>query len=172
MSEAHCNDPSDADKLANARPFLAPPVDANQVEMNRDVFEKLKAKKEEIEKLERERNLPKAIFCDIDGTIFRHRGNIADMIAYDAITLPGAQEKFCEWFSKGYKIILTTGRPETSRDRTEQQLRDCKIPYHQLIMDVPIGVRVVINDRKSKGGHDTAVACCVERDKGIADVKI
>jgi hydroxymethylpyrimidine pyrophosphatase-like HAD family hydrolase len=116
---------------------------------------------------------PKTVFCDIDGTLLCHMGNLSDIIVYDKDSEPtkGAAAKLNEWDYKGYKIILVTGRPEPMRKLTMQQLQRAGIVYHQLIMDVGGGCRVLINDTKPTT-NETAVAITVKRDKGISDIEI
>lgn len=115
---------------------------------------------------------PKTIFLDIDGTLLYHYGTQQQQIqmkTYDV--LPGVHEKLHEWDQKGYKVILTTGRKESTRKITEKQLTECGIFYDQLIMGVTGGQRILINDQKADGTI-TAHTLCPERNKGIADIEI
>ena len=72
---------------------------------------------------------------------------------------------------KGYKVILTTGRKESTRKITEEQLAKCGIFYDQLVMGVTGGERIIINDQKSDG-TTTARAICPQRNEGIQDINI
>ena len=80
-------------------------------------------------------------------------------------------EKLTEWDLKGYRIILTTGRKESLRMATENQLNDLGIFYDILIMGIGGGDRILINDKKSDG-RITAFAICPDRNTGIKDVNI
>ena len=60
----------------------------------------------------------KTIFCDIDGTLVKHHGSQTKQIIELSEILPGTIEKFNEWDSKGYNIILITGRRESQRKDT------------------------------------------------------
>ena len=71
---------------------------------------------------------------------------------------------------EGCYIILMTGRRESVRKDTERQLSSNGIIYNTLIMNVGGGVRVLINDRKADRKDDTAIAICVERNKGVLDI--
>ena len=113
----------------------------------------------------------KTIFCDIDGTIFEHKNNLVDMLSKKAKLLPGVIEKFLQWREKDYYIILTTARPEGCRLITEQQLHSFGIFYNQLIMGLPTGPRVVINDKKSDG-KITSFSVCIDRNLGLTDLEI
>jgi histidinol phosphatase-like enzyme len=47
-------------------------------------------------------------FCDIDGIIFKHQGDIIKNILEPPEILNGVIDKFKEWDKDNYKIILTT----------------------------------------------------------------
>ena len=76
-----------------------------------------------------------------------------------------------EWCSKEYKIILTTARRESLREKTEQDLSRLGIPYDNLIMGISKGQRIIINDKRPTG-EETAFAINVERDEGLGEVNI
>lgn len=115
----------------------------------------------------------KTIFCDIDGCIFKHAGNLTGILLdKDTELLPGVREKFNEWDSLGYQIILTTGRKECSREHTKAQLLKAGIFYDQLVMGLERGERVVINDYKTNSNKPTASGICLKRNVGLKDVKI
>lgn len=113
----------------------------------------------------------KTIFCDIDGTLLKHHGDVVKQFTNDTISLDGTIEKLIEWDRKGYIIILTTGRRESTRTTTEEQLNRMGIFYDQLIMGIGSGPRYLINDCKSNGDA-TAHAIQVNRNEGIKNVKI
>lgn len=111
----------------------------------------------------------KTIFCDIDGTLLFHN---VDTLNGKGQILPGARETIQTWMRKGYRIILTTGRPESHRRITEEALVSHNIQYHQLVMNLGRGQRVVINDMKPGSTDPSALAICVDRDKGLEDVEV
>lgn len=113
---------------------------------------------------------PKTIICDIDGTLIQHNPpNVVANESYIPTLLGGTIEKLNEWERKGYNIILLTGRKESMRRVTEQQLSKLGIYYDQLIMGVGGGSRYLINDYKPDG-TEAAFAINVERNKGINDI--
>jgi hypothetical protein len=115
---------------------------------------------------------PKTIICDIDGTLVRHYDpHTVSKPEYKMELLIGTIEKLLEWERKGYNIILLTGRKESMRQVTEQQLRDVGIFYDQLVMGVGGGVRYLVNDYKPSG-EEAAFAINVERNLGINNIKI
>ena len=85
-------------------------------------------------------NKTHSIFCDIDGTILHHLGSLAAQIQIqsDCTVLSNIREAFHLWDKQGYKIILTTGRRESTKAITEKQLVDNHIFYDTLIMNVNI----------------------------------
>jgi hydroxymethylpyrimidine pyrophosphatase-like HAD family hydrolase len=113
----------------------------------------------------------KTIFIDIDGTIILHTGSLSGQL--DEIDLlPGTIEKFNEWDRKGYNIILTTGRRESMRKKTEEQLEKLGIFYDQLIMGIGGGHRIIINDRKLNSIDDTCFSINIDRNEGIKNINL
>lgn len=117
-------------------------------------------------------NRPKTIFLDIDGTLVAHKGSIERQFTESLELLPGTLEKLSEWDRKGYNIILTTGRRESTRKRTEEQLAEKGIYYDQLIMGIGGGTRVLINDKKPDSDHETSISLSLKRNEGISEVYI
>lgn len=114
---------------------------------------------------------PKTIFLDIDGTLVHHNGSLSGQL--DEMTLlPGVREKFDEWDRKGHNIILVTGRRESMRAKTEEQLRSFNLYWDQIIFGLGGGVRVLINDFKPNSQEPTAIAINLVRNTGIEDINI
>mgnify|MGYP001767070719 CR=1 FL=1 len=116
--------------------------------------------------------MKKTLFIDIDGTLVKHKGNLSKMFIEEMEILPGVLDKFNEWNAKGYKIILTTGRNECLREITESQLLKNGIFWDQLVMGLPRGERILINDFKPNSNMNVATAIQIDRDKGIENVII
>ena len=115
----------------------------------------------------------KTIFCDIDGTLIKHHGSLSKQIINKPEILEGTLKILDNWDRLCYNIILVTGRKESLRKLTEQQLTSLGIVYDQLIMGLGGGPRYLINDLKPNfEGMQTAVAINLTRNKGISDVKI
>lgn len=115
----------------------------------------------------------KTLFIDIDGTIFRHQvdgsgANFTPSRANEFI-LEGVKFYFNEWHSKGYRIILTTGRTESMRKITEQQLVEAGLFWDMLLMGIGGGERILINDIPP-GKSIKAVAINVKRDEGFDNI--
>jgi len=112
-------------------------------------------------------NYPKTIFCDIDGTLIKHTGDIIDNYKNNPIILNDVIQNIKQWEKLNYKIILTTGRKECLRDITTKQLLDAGIIFDYLIMGLPNGYRVIINDKKENSSENTAYAINLVRNKGL-----
>lgn len=118
--------------------------------------------------------MSKTIFCDIDGTLVDYDSKDIAYQLHPSTKLmytPGTKDKLSQWIKDGYKIILTTGRRESARKVTENQLRDLSITYDQLIMGV-VGERYLINDRKPGNKGVACTAITVERNGGIGHLDI
>lgn len=115
---------------------------------------------------------PKTIFCDIDGTLIKHFNATPKKQMETIELLQGTMEKFSEWDRKGYNIILTTGRRESSREITEKKLSDAGLFWDHLVMGIGGGDRILINDKKPNSDVDTVFAINVKRNEGIKNVKI
>jgi hypothetical protein len=118
------------------------------------------------------------IFLDIDGCIFEHLGSLDSIYnswynftESEDYLLPNVTKKIGEWCDKGYRVILTTGRPESMRDLTQTQLDYFSIPHDLLIMGLTNAPRVLINDIKSDGTV-SAIAISLERNKGLGDIEL
>jgi hypothetical protein len=101
-------------------------------------------------------------FIDIDGTILYHNGYLdADG---DRI-LPGVRD-FFDSIPPDDIIILVTARKEKYRPDLELFLFENNLRYNHIIYNIPMGERILINDRKPSG-LNTAYSINLERDKGI-----
>ena len=114
----------------------------------------------------------KTIFCDIDGCIFLHCGNSTDVFHLKPKLLPGVTEAFTDWCKKGYAVIITTARPESLREITAQQINEAGLFFDQLIMGLPLGARVVINDVPDPNSFKKAEAINLLVDRGMLDLDI
>ena len=108
----------------------------------------------------------KAIFCDIDGTILEHHGTTYGVIKKRPNLLKGVLERFDHWDERGYCIILVTGRRESLRDITENQLRSFGLFWDYLIMGTGPGDRLLIGDNTPEGDV-TNFVISLQRDGGF-----
>ena len=115
----------------------------------------------------------KTIFCDLDGTLVKHSNPIdVQNPNLELEVLPGTHKRLVEWDTKGYYIVITTGRKESARQPTIKQLSRAGIIYDQLIMGFGGGDRILINDRKKDSERNTASVINLTRNKGVKDVEL
>ncbi len=120
----------------------------------------------------------KTIFLDIDGTIFKQVEKQDDpsqwlnfMHTMETEVIHNSALKCVEWHMKGYRIILTTGRPSTVRESCVAQLAKHNIIYDQLIMDLGPFPRYLINNQ-SDSGECKAIAIDLETNVGISEIDL
>lgn len=104
--------------------------------------------------------LPKTWIVDLDGTIVKHNGYLLD--GKDTL-LKGVKEYFAAIPKEDYVLILTS-RTEEYREMTVCFLEEQGIRYDQIMFGMPMGERIVLNDRKPSG-LAMAVAVNVDRDR-------
>ena len=109
-------------------------------------------------------------FVDIDGTLVKYRKfeKLHDSILepiQDVIDYVNKQ------FELGSTIIITTARTEMYRHFTVLELNQIGVKYHQLIMGIGRGIRVVINDKDPDNSEiDRAIGINLIRDLGFKSI--
>lgn len=107
------------------------------------------------------KKLNRTWFIDLDGTIVVHNGymNGGDVLIQES-------KDFIDGLDKSDTIIITTGRSLQLKASTELFLDKCGVRYDQIIYDLPLGERIVINDEKPSG-MKTAFSYNLKRNVGI-----
>ena len=110
----------------------------------------------------------KTIICDIDGTLLNYLHDKEPNGEYkeEHVPLPGVVEKMRQWEMRGCRIVIITGRRESERKRTQEELNRFHIPYDMLIMGFADTGRVLINDIGSHG-QCKAHAVSLSRNQGV-----
>ena len=103
--------------------------------------------------------LPKTWIFDLDGTIVKHNGYKID--GYDSL-LNGAKE-YLQSLPLEDKIIFVTSRMNKYRDSTIKFLNSNDIRYDEILFEMPMGERILVNDDKPSG-LKTAYAFSIARD--------
>ena len=106
--------------------------------------------------------LPKTWIFDLDGTLLKHNGYKID--GHDTL-LDGVKEYIDSIPEQDY-ILMMTSRTDEYRDMTISFLQDNNIRYNQILFNIPMGERIVVNDRKPSG-IDMAFAVNSDRDKPV-----
>ncbi len=92
-------------------------------------------------------SLPKTWILDVDGTLVKHNGYKID--GYDTL-LDGVNE-FFENLSVEDKVVLLTARKGEYLKDLKAFLKENNIRYDNLICDMPMGERILVNDNKPSG---------------------
>lgn len=116
-----------------------------------------------------ERRRKGTVFCDLDGVLLRHVP-VPSATGEDIEVLEGTVQKLKEIRDKGYLVILTTSRAQENVFGVLEKLRSIELEFDQIICDLPVGPRHLIND--SKDGEIRAIAHALKRDAGIKDLEI
>ena len=103
--------------------------------------------------------LSKTWIFDLDGTLVKHNGYKTD--GYDSL-LDGVK-KYIDSIPEEDFIIITTSRTDEYRQMTLNFLKKEKIRYNDIIFNLPVGERILINDKKPSG-LDMAYAFNLDRD--------
>lgn len=108
----------------------------------------------------------KTLIVDLDGCVLQHHnsGAVLQWSTYDLIDSKGFVEMLNEWERRCYFVIFMTARKECCRSDLERALRTHGLFWDMLIMGVPHGERIVVNDIKDNGAP-TAHAVIVERNQ-------
>lgn len=104
--------------------------------------------------------LPKTWVFDLDGTIVKHNGYKLD--GQDTL-LSGAKE-YIDGIPEEDKVIIFTSRTDEYKEQTLRFLSENSIRYDEILFNMPMGERIVVNDRKPSG-LDMAVAININRDE-------
>ena len=106
--------------------------------------------------------LPKTWIFDLDGTIVKHNGYKID--GYDTL-LDGVKD-YIDALPKADFILFLTSRTDEYHDMTMDFLKEHDVRYDKIIFNMPMGERIVINDRKPSG-INMAVAINIQRDNPV-----
>ncbi len=105
--------------------------------------------------------LSKTWIFDLDGTLVKHNGYKLD--GEDTL-LAGAKE-YMEAIPAEDFILILTSRTDEYKEITIRFLEENGIRYDRIIFNMPMGERIVVNDRKPSG-LDMSVAVNLDRDRG------
>lgn len=106
--------------------------------------------------------LPKTWVFDLDGTLLKHNGYKLD--GEDTV-LPGALE-YLHTIPAEDKIIIFTSRTEEYKQMTLNFLAAHEIRYDEILFNMPMGERIIVNDRKPSG-LDMSVAINIDRNQFV-----
>jgi uridine kinase len=109
------------------------------------------------------------VFCDLDGTIIKHVP-VPTETGEEIRVISGSADKLKELRQKGYFLVLTTSRPQNKIFGVLEILKNEGLKFDQIVCDLPVGPRHLIND--SKNDEIRAFAHVIERDGGIKNINL
>lgn len=95
---------------------------------------------------------------DVDGTLVKHNGHLKG----GDVLLDGVKD-FFENLDSNDKVVLLTARKGEHLENLKLFLKNNNIRYDHIICDMPMGERILVNDRKPSG-LNTAYAINKDRD--------
>ena len=107
-------------------------------------------------------SLSKTWILDIDGTLVKHNGYKID--GHDTL-LDGVKDFFAN-LSPYDKVVMLTARKEEYIEDLKKFLKENNLRYDYLLTDMPMGERILVNDRKPSG-LDMAFAISKNRDEEL-----
>lgn len=103
---------------------------------------------------------------DFDGTLVEHNGYKTGEDKF----LPGAKE-FLQSIPKDDFVLILTAREKEAREKTEKFLKQNEIRYNEILFEMPMGERILINDDKPSG-LKCAYAITPKRNQGLENLDI
>jgi len=112
------------------------------------------------------------LFVDIDGTLVKYR-KFSELAESILTPIQDVIDFVNDHFDSGAVIIITTARPESYREFTENELNILGIKFNQIVMNCGRGTRVVLNDvDPDKPELPRAIGINLKRDEGLKDIQI
>ncbi len=111
-------------------------------------------------------SLSKTWIFDFDGTLVEHNGYKTGEDKF----LPGAKE-FLQSLPGDDFILIMTAREKQAREKTEAFLKKHNIRYNELLFEMPMGERILLNDNKPSG-LKCAYAVSPDRNEGLASLEV
>ena len=110
------------------------------------------------------------LFCDIDGTLFHYR-KFATYKTTNPTLVNSTIDRINSAYDNGHTIVLTTARPDYLRIHTMKELNYANVQYHQLVMGICRGARILINDNE-RNNIDRTFAINIARNKGFNEKQL
>lgn len=111
-------------------------------------------------------------FVDIDGTLVKYR-KFQELSTAKLEPISEVIDFINKSFDNGSHVIITTARPESYRNYTINELNEIGVKYHQIVMGLGRGTRIVINDKDpEKPEIDRAVGINLIRDLGFKNIDL
>lgn len=110
------------------------------------------------------------IFLDFDGVLVEHKNHSNDLVK-DNNLIGECSTKIKNLRLKNNKIVITTARPDKTKESFLNLLKSLEIEYDDVLMGLNPGPRYLVNDIKPTNIHvRQAIAFNVERNNGIQEL--
>ncbi len=103
---------------------------------------------------------------DFDGTLVVHNGYKTGEDKF----LPAAKE-FLQSIPKEDFILILTAREKEAREKTIKFLKENGVRYNEILFEMPMGERILINDDKPSGLR-CAYAITPKRNQGLEHLDV
>lgn len=114
----------------------------------------------------------KTVFCDIDGTLITNTSLQLHPKNGTGQPLLNNIHQLQQLHSSGNTVIvLTTSRPERYRLETIAELSKHNIPFDHLIMSLPHGKRIIVNDYAASNPYPACESINIPRDSDTLYLK-
>lgn len=111
-------------------------------------------------------------FVDIDGTIVKYR-KFSELDTAILTPIQDVIDLINKSYDEGCHIVITTARPQSFELFTKQELEKLGVKYHQIVMGIGRGTRVVLNDKDPElPDLPRAWGINFTRDKGLQDIEL
>lgn len=111
-------------------------------------------------------------FVDIDGTIVKYR-KFSELDTAILTPIQDVIDFINKSYDEGCHIVITTARPQSFETFTKQELEKLGVKYHQIVMGIGRGTRVVLNDKDPEQPElPRAWGINFTRDKGLQDIEL
>lgn len=111
-------------------------------------------------------------FVDIDGTIVKYR-KFSELSTAVLTPIQDVIDFINKSYDNGCHIVITTARPQSFELFTKQELEKLGVKYHQMLMGIGRGTRVVLNDKDPDAPElPRAWGINFTRDQGLKDIEI
>ena len=111
-------------------------------------------------------------FVDIDGTIVKYR-KFSELDTAVLTPIQDVIDFINKSYDEGSHIVITTARPQSFEVFTKQELEKLGVKYHQIVMGIGRGTRVVLNDKDPENPDlPRAWGINFTRDAGFKDTEI
>jgi hydroxymethylpyrimidine pyrophosphatase-like HAD family hydrolase len=111
-------------------------------------------------------------FVDIDGTLVKYR-KFAELENSVLEPIQDVIDTINNYYEQDAHIVITSARPDSYELFTKQELETIGVKYHQLILGLGRGTRVVINDNDPQNPEiSRSLGVNLNRDMGWEELDI